>query len=129
MGHGQTIYIKAMPEKKQLCPVEIMKDWMDSRGGLDEEPVFVMTKGKNVGKICPENTLRSSLARYFVDSPMAEVISTHSLRKGGATFYRQLGYDLDTIQMQGGWKTQDVMKSTYTALTNEAFKQSMLGKR
>ena len=53
--------------------------------------------------------------RKLVSSICGQGKSTHSLRKGGATFLARNDAPTKVIQAQGGWRTTEVMQNIYTS--------------
>ena len=57
--------------------------------------------------------------RKHVTAAFGASTATHSLRKGGATYYARAGAAEDATRQQGGWRTTDVMKTIYTTLNRQ----------
>lgn len=95
-----------VPALKQLCPVQAYVDWIGS-AGLVRGPVFRrVDRWGNLGEerlhinsIIP--LLRQALSR--ADVP-AELYSSHSLRRGFATWASASGWDLKALMTYVGWK-------------------------
>ena len=47
------------------------------------------------------------------------MLSTHSLRKGGALWWKENGLEVEAIQWQGGWSCKTVMEQIYTKMRKE----------
>ena len=54
-------------------------------------------------------------------------VGTHSLRKGGAKWYRAAGdCPEDAVQVQGGWAPRETMQKIYSCETKEALRKQLL---
>ncbi|MBI2746996.1 MAG: site-specific integrase [Burkholderiales bacterium] len=95
------------PALSRLCPVTAFNAWVDV-AGLTEGPVF--RKIDRWGNIADESLhadsliplLRSLFAEAGVESP--EKYSSHSLRRGFASWARASGWDIKELMEYVGWK-------------------------
>jgi integrase len=102
---GQTFLV---PQLSRLCPVRAYTDWT-AAAGLDQGPVFrridrwgqVGNDALHVDSLLP--LLRRVLRDSGVDAP--ELYSTHSLRRGFASWAAANGWDLKTLMEHVGWKS------------------------
>lgn len=102
---GQTF---RAPQLSRMCPVSAYLDWVQA-AGLQDGPVFRRVDrwgnlGKdalNVDSLLP--LLRRVLANSAVDA--ADLYSTHSLRRGFASWATASGWDLKTLMEHVGWKS------------------------
>ncbi len=96
-----------VPALARLCPVEAYLDWT-SAAHLDEGPVFraidrwghVSQQALRTDSLVP--LLRAMLANAGMAS--AGLYSSHSLRRGFATWAIANGWDLKTLMQYVGWK-------------------------
>ena len=95
-----------VPALKQLCPVQAYVDWVGS-AGLAHGPVFrridrwghAGAERLHINSVIP--LLRQALERAGVP---AEQYSSHSLRRGFATWASASGWDLKALMDYVGWK-------------------------
>ncbi len=95
------------PALLSLCPVEAYLDWINA-GGLDDGPVFraidrwgnVSSKGLHINSLIP--LLRALLDDAAV--PHANEYTSHSLRRGFASWATGNGWDLKTLMEYVGWR-------------------------
>ncbi|WP_076591321.1 tyrosine-type recombinase/integrase [Herminiimonas arsenitoxidans] len=96
-----------VPALSKLCPVEAYLNWQNA-AQLTEGPTFraidrwghVSEKGIHIDSIAP--LLRSILHDCGVVS--SELYSSHSLRRGLATWAMANGWDIKTLMTYVGWK-------------------------
>lgn len=94
------------PALRRLCPVQAYQAWIAS-AGLLEGPVFrgidrwgrLGEAGLHANSVIP--LLRQALGRAGLD---AERYSSHSLRRGFATWASASGWDLKALMEYVGWK-------------------------
>jgi integrase len=102
---GQTFRV---PSLSRLCPVGAYADWI-AAAGLDRGPAWrridrwgqIGANGLHVDSLLP--LLRRILHDCGVDAP--ELYSTHSLRRGFASWAAANGWDLKTLMAHVGWKS------------------------
>lgn len=95
-----------VPALRQLCPVQAYLDWVGV-AGLTEGPLFrridrwgrLGEEGLHINSVIP--LLRQALGRAGVP---AELYSSHSLRRGFATWASASGWDLKALMDYVGWK-------------------------
>lgn len=102
---GQTF---RAPQLSRMCPVSAYLDWVRA-ADLQDGPVFrridrwgnLSNDAMNVDSLLP--LLRRVLATNEIDA--AELYSTHSLRRGFASWATANGWDLKTLMEHVGWKS------------------------
>lgn len=95
------------PALARLCPVDAYQAWVEL-SSLDSGPVFrsinrwghISEHGLHAGSFIP--LLRDLFARAEIPSP--ESYSSHSLRRGFASWATANGWDLKTLMNYIGWK-------------------------
>lgn len=103
---GQTF---RAPQLTRMCPVSAYRDWVQA-ADLHNGPVFrrvdrwgnLGEDALNVDSLLP--LLRRVLQATGVDA--AQLYSTHSLRRGFASWATANGWDLQTLMEHVGWKSQ-----------------------
>lgn len=119
-GQGLTLYIPRSkgdrqaqgrtvqaPALQALCPVEACQAWLDA-SGLTAGPLFpaidrwgnLSVDALNVGSIIP--LLRDLFARAQV--PESDRYSSHSLRRGFASWANAAGWDTKALMEYVGWR-------------------------
>lgn len=119
-GEGMTLYLPRTkndrqnlgrtykaPALQRLCPVEACQDWLDA-SRLTAGPLFrrvdrwsrIGEQGLHPNSIIP--LLRSLFAKAGLPDP--DAYSSHSLRRGFATWANANGWDLKTLMAYVGWK-------------------------
>ena len=123
-GHGMTCWIPSIPQRGELCPVRLLQRWCLLRGKTwpgQEGALFCVT-GKKEIRAQSYDSWRKRVAAHFASS----AIGTHSLRKGGAHWFRNTAKIPDDVtQAQGGWADPKTMRAVYSALT-EAERRSVI---
>lgn len=94
------------PALKKLCPVEAYINWI-TVAGIARGPVF--RKLDRWGNLADEginsNSLIPMLRRIFRQTGVpAEMYSTHSMRRGFATWATANGWDIKSLMSYVGWK-------------------------
>jgi len=118
-GRGMTLYLAQSkgdrqhqgvshraPALKRLCPVQAYLDWL-AVAGLQQGPVFrridrwghLGSDALNANSLIP--LLRGIFARGGLP---ADLYSSHSLRRGFATWAAANGWDIKTLMSYVGWK-------------------------
>ncbi|MGE8352747.1 MAG: site-specific integrase [Pseudomonas protegens] len=100
---GRTFHTPAL---QRLCPVQAYVDWISS-AALVRGPVFrsidrwghLSEQGLHANSVIP--LLRQALERAGID---AEHYTSHSLRRGFATWAHRSGWDLKSLMSYVGWK-------------------------
>ena len=95
------------PALSRLCPVEALQAWLEL-SGLRSGPLY---RGIDQwGHIAPEGMAAASigplLQRLLRQAGVAEIegFSSHSLRRGFATWARDAGWDVKELMAYVGWK-------------------------
>ncbi|MGE8453762.1 MAG: site-specific integrase [Pseudomonadales bacterium] len=100
---GRTFHTPAL---QRLCPVQAYVDWINS-AALVRGPVFrsidrwghLSEQGLHANSVIP--LLRQALERAGIE---AEHYTSHSLRRGFATWAHRSGWDLKSLMSYVGWK-------------------------
>lgn len=102
---GQTFLVPAL---SRMCPVRAYTDWTHA-AGLDHGPVFrrIDRWGKVGADPLQVDSLLPLLRRIIHEAGVAapELYSTHSLRRGFASWAASTGWDLQTLMAHVGWKS------------------------
>lgn len=112
------------PALARLCPVDAYRAWIDL-SSLTNGPVFrgINRWGHiNNQGLCPESfipLLRDLFARAEIPSPGS--YSSHSLRRGFASWATASGWDLKTLMNYVGWK--DIRSAMRYLPVNDPFAQ------
>lgn len=116
-GHrGQTFNLPAL---KRLCPVQAYEDWL-AISGLEQGPVFraidrwghIRATGLNPNSV--SRLLRLAFARSGLDG---ELYSSHSLRRGFATWASRNAWGTKALMDYVGWRD---MQSALRYIDSEA---------
>ncbi|WP_109511775.1 site-specific integrase [Pseudomonas ovata] len=108
------------PALQRLCPVQAYLDWIDC-AALDSGPVFrgIDRWGNLGGQGLHANSVITLLRQAFERAGLAaEAYSSHSLRRGFATWAHQSGWDLKSLMAYVGWKD---MKSAMRYIETSPF--------
>ena len=118
LGLGQLCLIPHVAALQKCSPLHIFNTWLQHRSSFCSSPsegyTFVNVTGQNRGGPVSTDSLRKHVTASFGNST-----ATHSLRKGGATFYARQGAAEDATRQQGGWRTTEIMRAVYTKLTRK----------
>ena len=97
-----------------LCPVSWLLEMLRLRKPRKEEPLFMLFS-KGVWRPMTANWFNRMLKRFCT----LPKVSSHSLRRGGATYMLQNNYKLAEVKQRGMWKSSCVYE--YLSLpTNQA---------
>lgn len=104
---------RALPRgSKGLCPVLVMKQWLDG-AAISEGPVF---RPINRWDQVQPTTLKPAAVNDLLKKygkvcgfDFVPTLSSHSLRRGMATSSAQAGANFKDIKKQGGWKSDDTV--------------------
>lgn len=111
----------AAPALSRLCPVAAYLDWIEA-AGLKTGPVYraIDQWGRISDEAIHPNSLIGILRSIFERTgvPMPEAYSSHSLRRGFATWATDNGWDLKSLMEYVGWR--DVKAAMRYAETNVA---------
>lgn len=118
-GSGMTVYLPRSkgdrdnlgithraPALRRLCPVQAYLDWIGT-AGLAEGPVFrrIDRWGHLADDELNPNSLIALLRRILEQAGIpAEAYSSHSLRRGFATWAAGSGWDMKALMQYVGWK-------------------------
>lgn len=96
--------------KDKECPVRLIQSlhYCKRQG---QAHVFTDVRQREAPKPIAEGTARSNLKQYlstFLPAGKVAQLSTHSLRKGGATEAVHLGVPMPLIKAQGRWRSDAV---------------------
>lgn len=95
-------------KNKQMCAVYWLKRWLDISPAPSSAPLF------RLGQTAVSyNEFQVALATVVSKAGIKQKISSHSFRRGGATFLSAIGLPLEKIKERGGWKSNSVL--TYIA--------------
>lgn len=89
----------------KLCPVRACKRMLELTPGKPQDPFFkLFKKGKGIPLTYPK--MQAKLKQWIAMTGRQNAgYSSHSLRRGGATFAGRLGVSKEYIQMVGDWKS------------------------
>lgn len=103
-GHGMTLKAPAL---SRLCPVAAYQEWI-TLSGLREGAVFrrIDRWGQIAAEALHPNSFIPLLRDLFVDAGIADAdtYSSHSLRRGFATWANANGWDIKMLMEYVGWK-------------------------
>lgn len=108
MGQGTSANIYADEDGHPLCVVKLFNLMRSAKPshlstGNSGTHVFTLTSGKVLHRDKVEAKLRQAAQQLHVPAAM---VSTHSLRAGGATAMWAAGYSVEEIQRRGRWASQ-----------------------
>ena len=108
MGQGTSANIYADEDGHPLCVVRLFNLMRAAKPshlttGNSGTHVFTLTSGKVLHRDKVEEMLRQAAQQLKVPASM---VSTHSLRAGGATAMWAAGYSVEEIQRRGRWASQ-----------------------
>jgi hypothetical protein len=125
LGKGQTCWIPRLTIFGDLCPVALLERWVATWRvrwtTLTAGSLFSVTSSSDPRPISYESW-RKVLAAALPGSSWG----SHSLRKGGALWYRDVGLPEDIIQSQGGWSSRAVMEQVYTVYPELACRSALI---
>lgn len=125
---SQGSYYK-VPALKQLCPVAAYQDWVTA-AHLESGPVFSAIN--RWGHIAETPLHAASIAKLIkqccagANLQGAEGFSSHSLRRGFATWANQQGWNTKALMEYVGWR--DVKSAMRYIETGNAFDQALLSR-
>ena len=126
-GVGIRCQIPGLPEWKSECPRLVLSRWVaiwDSTWSSKDRdlPLFF-----RLGKQAPEACSYDSFRRILQSHIKLPRVGTHSLRKGGAWWYKHVAKaPEEAIQAQGGWASKECMENCYSALTQTQRERRLL---
>lgn len=95
-------------QDKTMCAVFWLKHWLTLSQAKPSAPLFTMNQ-----RPLSYNMFNSALSDLVRRAGIQQKISSHSFRRGGATFLSAIGLPLEKIKERGGWKSNAVL--TYIA--------------
>ena len=110
-----------------LCPAALLDiwcaEWDSCWDTVGDGPLFFVTGGSFL-KAMSYDSWRKAVALGLSN---ASGVGTHSLRKGGALWWKSSGLVPDeVIQAQGGWSSPDVMRAFYTKFSDGQLRRLLL---
>lgn len=90
----------------KLCAVCWLRSWLRRRKPLPKEPVFSLCDGSPMSY----NSFQKYLKQIVTKAGITKRISSHSFRKGGATFLSSIGVPIQKIKERGNWSSDAVFK-------------------
>lgn len=109
LGSAPPRYIPiASLQDKSMCAVFWLKHWLTLRPSTPSSPLFRLNH-----RPLSYNVFNSALSDLVKRAGIRQKISSHSFRRGGATFLSAIGLPLEKIKERGGWKSDAVL--TYIA--------------
>ena len=102
-----------------LCPVTIYKRMVSLVPGRQNDPLFSVKKGDKWG---PMTYIEyQSKMRSLISSTgrSGKAYSSHSLRRGGATYLASVGVSKELIKLMGDWKSDAVDKYIHVSLESK----------
>lgn len=103
--HGRGVQHRA-PALKSLCPVQAYLDWI-TVAGIAHGPVFrKLDRWGNLGEAALNSaSLIALLRKVFASAGLpASLYSSHSLRRGFATWATGNGWDIKALMAHVGWR-------------------------
>ena len=91
-----------------LCPWEAYTNMIRKVPGQDGDPAFMVKRGKHWVPLTYSQFSKSLKMLVEATGRNSRAYSTHSLRRGGATFLASLGVDKDKIKLIGDWRSDAV---------------------
>ena len=120
-GEGQVVFVAAMeeedPRRDKECPVSLLQG-LHARRREEQTYVFAQVRARYRPTAISADTARSRLKSYlatFLPAEQVKRLSTHSLRKGGATEAAHLGVPMPLIKVQGRWRSDAVYAYALTS--------------
>ena len=90
--------------------------------GVQDGPLFYTTGKKALAPVSTDNWRKQWSQKAAAD----RTVGTHSLRKGGAKWYRSSGKcPVDAVQVQGGWAHRETMQKIYARETKDALRRQL----
>ena len=93
-----------------LCPVMAYRIMCEKVRVIDTKPLFSLSRNNYITYSKFQIKMRQLIEKIGLDP---EVFSTHSFRRGGATFAFKSGVSSELIQLHGDWKS-DAYKNYLT---------------
>lgn len=93
---------------RSMCAVFWLKRWLLVCPAPPDYPLFRVNNQPMSYRF-----FQSALSALVIKAGINQKISSHSFRRGGATFFSAIGLPLEKIMDRGGWKSESVL--TYIA--------------
>lgn len=87
-----------------LCAVYWVKKWISMYNHSPSDPLFTTPNGLSY------SMFRVALSRLLKAAGIKANLSSHSFRRGGATFLSAVGFPLSALKERGGWASDAVFK-------------------
>ena len=92
----------------ELCPVSAFKLLCERVPGNPRDPLARVKKGKKWGPL-PYRTFQNRIRTLIMQTGRnGQAYSTHSLRRGGASYLSAAGVSREMIKLTGDWKSDAV---------------------
>jgi integrase len=101
LGRGHEVFIDA--SGSAACPVRLLKEWLRVRG---TRPGLLFTACG--GRPLSTSTISAVCQRMVAAAGRSEVVTSHSLRIGGATAAVEGGLTREQAMTIGGWESDAV---------------------
>lgn len=102
-------YIPLAPIRdKSMCVVFWLKHWLSMSPAPPSAPLFRLGN-----QAMSYRSFQEALSSLVSKAGITQKISSHSFRRGGATFLSAIGLPFEKIKERGGWKSNSVL--TYIA--------------
>jgi hypothetical protein len=112
------------PEKKEVCIVQILEDWIattrDRYGAKEEDELYDVPGIERVTAYRLHQVMRDAVRSYTGDVPIGRIATTHSLRYGGATMMAAAGFPQYLIAHYGGWRADSEALRRYIVPSDES---------
>lgn len=95
-------------QDKSMCAVFWLKRWLSLSQAPPSAPLFSLNR-----RALTYRAFQAALAASVKKAGLKGKISSHSFRRGGATFLSAIGMPIEKIKERGGWKSDTAL--TYIA--------------
>ena len=117
-GQGMVCHIPRIESHPAVCPCHLLRVWLAQRdarwGSNPDAPLFCATHLTEPRAVSCDS-FRRSFAQFF----QTAAVGTHSLRKGGAHWYKTVCHlPEELVQAQGGWSAPETMRAFYTRFSD-----------
>ena len=124
-GRGMHCWIPSLPHLQACCPVALLDSWFqlwDATWGSSDAHVFCVTNQKEAKPISADSWRKVISNHFKTDS----AVGTHSLRKGGASWFKhETSLADDIVQSQGGWTNPETMQQCYTSRSDDDVRKAI----
>ena len=124
---GMSCHIPKLDTWGPRCPYKLVGAWVriwDKSWGphLADAPLFFLAR-----KNPPSQVTYDTFRKVLKNALPTDAVGTHSLRKGGAWWYKHAATTpSEVVQAQGGWKSKQAMERSYIACTNTQRRNKLL---